>query len=93
MVLETGDDAFDYNMHLLSDIYNMWAGNIFGNSPAGARFVCAEVSIFCWRYGQYEQAYSLTSGGSALTISGGFDNRKQVLAYMYSRWNDVLLLE
>jgi hypothetical protein len=26
MVLQTGDADFDYNMHLLSDVYNMWAG-------------------------------------------------------------------
>ena len=45
MVLETGDHDFDYNLHLLGDVYNMWAGNIFGNSPAS--IVCLhEMSWF-----------------------------------------------
>jgi len=43
-VLETGNPGLDHNLALFADVYNMWAGNIFGNSPAS--IVCLhEVSM------------------------------------------------
>ena len=45
LALTTGDDALDKNFNILGAIFNMWSGNILGNSPASV--VCLhEMSFF-----------------------------------------------
>eukprot|EP00040_Diaphanoeca_grandis_P036193 m.229955 g.229955 ORF g.229955 m.229955 type:complete len:865 (+) comp33566_c0_seq2:111-2705(+) len=44
-ILKTGTEDLDYNLEVFANVYNMWAGNIFGNSPAS--IVCLhEMSWF-----------------------------------------------
>lgn len=88
-VLSTGDDDFDYNMHMFADVYNMWAGNIFGNSPAS--IVCLhEMSWFS----QIASAFDSAPSGSN-SVHSALEAELRMFAkhaiqpdgFVYARWN------
>ena len=88
-VLDTGLSDFDYNIHVFADVFNMWAGNIFGNSPAS--IVCLhEMSWFAQVVSAFDTP---TSGPRSLHDALGTELRMfakcavQPNGFVYARWN------
>ena len=87
-VLETGDADLDYNLGLFANVYNMWAGNIFGNSPAS--IVCLhEMSWFPMIASAFDSALGPNSVHSALAseLLMFAEHAVQDNGFIYARWN------
>ena len=87
-VLQTGDAAFDDRMHLFAAVYNMWAGNIFGNSPAS--IVCLhEMSWFAQIASAFDSPLGPDSVHSALASELRMFARFAIQpnGFVYARWN------
>jgi hypothetical protein len=88
-VLDTGIAGFDHNMESFASTFNMWAGNIFGNSPAS--IVCLhEMSWFAQVVSAFD---SPVSGPHSLHDALAAELRMfakfavQPNGFVYARWN------
>lgn len=86
--LSTGDDTFDDSMQVFSAVYNMWAGNIFGNSPAS--IVCLhEMSWFAQIASTFDSPLGPNSVHSALAAELRMFAKHAIQpnGFVYARWN------
>ena len=86
--LSTGDETFDDRMQTFSSVYNMWAGNIFGNSPAS--IVCLhEMSWFSQISSVFDSPLGPDSVHTALAAELRMFAKHAVQpnGFVYARWN------